>query len=89
MYLLEVEENAEMLIAVNGDGLAVMGADTLDRTVPRYFSNDWKPERNLRTERSQDTFEFAGTLKCFDGSAKQLKEIHRKIAPGLWLVTIG
>lgn len=89
MYLLEVEQGAEVLIALNEAAIALMGASLLESVVPRYFSPDWSPERNLTTERTADEFQFSGALKCFNGAAKILNETHRKIAENLWMVAVG
>lgn len=88
-YLMEVQPEGEMLIALNDPMIALLKASAIDSTVPRYFASDWIPERNLSSDRPQDTFTFSGLLKPFKGDAINLTETHRKIAENLWLVTVG
>jgi hypothetical protein len=86
MYLLQVSILGDLLIALNESAIALFGAKNIDSTTPRFTNSDFQG-RDLTSDRSQDEFTFTGTLKALDGTARTVKETHRKIAEGLWLVT--
>lgn len=88
LYLLHVDEQGDLLIAANDSALSFFGATDIYATVPRLISNDFGG-RDLTSDRISDEFHYTGIFKAFDGTAKPVSETHRRIAPDLWLVTVG